>query len=378
MRVRDDEALPERLTTALGGRDTISRGIDPAMPRLSADRAGVLVERVLVSCGAFVGNARSVASALVGAELIGQAGHGLCRLPTYAAQVASGKVDGRALPTVDNPRPALALIDAADGFAFPALDLAVDILPALARETGVAAASIRRSHHAGALGLFVERIAESGCGVLALANTPAAIAPWGAGEPLFGTNPIAFAMPAADQRPIVVDLSLSTAARGKVLSARQRDEAIPMGWALDHRGENTTDPEKALEGSMLPIGNAKGAVLAMAVELLAVGLAGGRFGWEASSFFAAEGEASGTGQLLIAFDPTAFGSHAEERAAALVERVEGSGGRVPGRRRQALRERITSEGIHLGASFDREMMAFAAVAPAWERIRADFRWDAEQ
>ncbi len=347
------------------------------MPRLTVARARDLAERVLVSCGTYVENARSVASALVGAELVGQAGHGLRRLPTYAAQVASGKVDGRARPRIERPRPALAMIDAADGFAFPALDRTVEVLPALARETGVAAASIRRSHHAGALGLFVERIAESGCGALAFANTPAAIAPWGSGEPLFGTNPIAFATPAADQSPIVVDLSLSRAARGKVLSARQRGDSIPVGWAVDRCGDATTDPAKALDGSMLPIGDAKGAVLAMAVELLAVGLAGGRFGWEAGSFFAAEGEPSGTGQLLIAFDPTAFGGHAAERAAALVERVEGSGGRVPGRRRQALRERIASEGIAVDASFDREMMAFDAVAAAWDRIRTDFLEDFE-
>ena len=343
------------------------------MPSLSPSRAQELVTRVLVSCGTLEKNARSVASALVGAELIGQTGHGLRRLPSYASQAASGKVDGRARPRLKRTRPAVAAIDAANGFAYPALDLALETLPKLASVSGIAAAGIRRSHHVGALGLVVERLAEAGCGALAFTNTPAGIAPWGANEPAFGTNPIAFGMPAVGQAPIVVDLSLSRVARGKVLEARQRGDPIPEGWAMDRRGRPTTDPAEALAGSMLPIGDAKGAALAMAVELLAAGLTGSRFGWEAGSFFTAGGGPPGCGQLLLAFDPTAFGGIAAQRAADLAARIEQDGNaRLPGRRRQALRETIAAEGIAVEPSLEREMLAFEAVAPVWRGIRSSF------
>ncbi len=343
------------------------------MPKLPPLVVRDLVVRVLVSCDTHADNAQAVASALVGAELIGQAGHGLRRLPTYAAQAASGKVDGRARPRLEQTHSAVVQIDAADGFAYPALDVAVDVLPAHARKVGLAGACIRRSHHAGALGLVVERLAETGCGSLAFANTPAAIAPWGDSEPAFGTNPIAFAMPVEGQPPIVVDLSLSKGARGKVMVARQQGKPIPEGWALDRSGQPTTDPARALEGSMLPIGDAKGAALALVVEMLAAGLAGARFGWEAGSFFKSEGDPPGTGQLVLAFDPAAFGGQALARAAELANRIEASGSaRLPGRRRQETRERVAAEGIRVDASFDREMMAFPAVADAWMPVRGEF------
>ena len=347
------------------------------MPGLAPPLARDLAARVLVSCGTSAENARSVASAMVAAELIGQAGHGLRRLPTYAAQAASGKVDGHAKPRLAQSRSAVAVIDAANGFAYPALDLAVEALPALARKAGVASACIRRSHHAGALGLVVERLAEANCCALAFANTPAAIPPWGSSTPLFGTNPIAFAMPVAEQLPVVVDLSLSKAARGKVMAARQRGESIPEGWALDRQGRATTDPSAALDGAMLPIGDAKGSALAVAVELLAAGLVGASFGWEAGSFFTSEGDPPGCGQLLVAFDPSAYGGEAPKRAAEFARRIEAAeGARLPGRRRQALRERIAAEGIPVDRSLDREMMAFEAVAPVWSRFRGEFFADA--
>jgi (2R)-3-sulfolactate dehydrogenase (NADP+) len=318
------------------------------MPVLTLDQARQLVAQTLMRCRTSADNAAAVARALVAAEADGLKGHGLSRVPSYAAQAKVGKVDGFATPSLARPRPAVFAIDAANGFAYPALDAAVAALPDIARATGVAAASIRRSHHCGAAGHPVERLAEAGLTAVMFANTPAAIAPWGGSRAVFGTNPVAFGCPMSGRPPMVVDLSLSTVARGNILAARQRGERIPEGWALDRAGRPTTDPEAALAGTMLPMGGAKGTALALMVEVLAAGLTGANFAAEASSFLDAEGPPPpGTGQLIIAFDPAAFaGPDALARVAALAAVIEAQpGARLPGARRLEARQKAQAEGI---------------------------------
>ena len=233
------------------------------MTTLSPAEAEALVADALRRSRVGSAQAASVARALVAAETAGQSGHGLRRIAAYAAQAKAGKVDGMAVPEALEARASTLRIDARHGFAFPAFDLAVERLPALARASGIAAAPIRRSHHAGVLGLTVERFAAQGLVALMMANSPGAMAPWGGRRALMGTNPIAFAAPLPEGEPVVVDLSLSEVARGKVMAARQRGEAIPEGWALDREGRPTTDAEAALAGSMVPAGGAKGAALAL-------------------------------------------------------------------------------------------------------------------
>ncbi|HVL73270.1 MAG TPA: Ldh family oxidoreductase [Beijerinckiaceae bacterium] len=315
------------------------------MPALSLSEAQDLVAAALVRCRTGEDNARSVARALVAAEADGLKGHGLSRVPTYAAQAKAGKVDGFAVPALSRLRPGVVAIDAAHGFAYPALDAAVAALPEAARAQGLAAAAIRRSHHCGAAGHPVERLAEAGLVALLFANTPAAIAPWGGAKAVFGTNPIAFACPLPDAPPIVVDLSVSKVARGNILAAKQKGEAIPEGWALDEAGRPTTDPEAALKGTMLPLGDAKGTALALMVELLAAGLTGANFAAEASSFLDAEGPPPGTGQLILAFDPGAFGGGPARFAALARAIADQPGARLPGARRLALRRKAQAEGL---------------------------------
>ena len=291
-------------------------------------------------------NAASVAGALLAAELAGQTGHGLRRVEAYAAQARAGKVDGHATPTLERARPGALRLDAAHGFAYPALDLAIEALPEAARETGIAMAGIRRSHHCGVAGVTVERLAEAGLVALMFANAPAAIAPWGGRTPLFGTDPIAFAAPIEGADPVVVDVSLSKVARGKLMAAKQRGDAIPEGWALAPDGASTTDPTEGMAGTMVPMGDAKGATLAIMVEMLCAGLTGARYAHEATSFFDAEGGPPGVGQLLIAIDPAAFGPGATTRFATLAEAIEGvENARLPGRRRQALRAEYQRDGV---------------------------------
>jgi len=292
-------------------------------------------------------NARSVARALVAAEADGLKGHGLARLPTYLQMVRSGKIDGRARPSATRPHPGALAVDAAHGFACPALDLAVEQLPAIAIGQGIAVAPIRRSNHCGAAGLPCEALARKGLVAMLFANTPSAIAPWGGRRPVFGTNPIAFAAPLDGREPVVVDLALSKVARGPIVAAKQRGETIPEGWALDPDGNATTDPEQALLGTMVPLGDAKGAALAFMVEILAGCLPGANLAFEASSFLDGRGPPPATGQLLLAIDPAALG-HATfgGRTAALIGAInEQPGTRLPGARRLAMRARSARDGI---------------------------------
>ncbi|MBV9517453.1 MAG: Ldh family oxidoreductase [Hyphomicrobiales bacterium] len=301
--------------------------------------------------GAARPNAASVARALVAAEADGLQGHGLTRLASYLEMLHSGKVDGSAVPKGTRPRPAVLSIDAAQGFAYPALDLAIDELPALARQQGIGVAPIRRSNHCGVAGHHAERLAEAGLVALVFANTPSAIAPWGGSEPAFGTNPIAFAAPLAGRPPAVVDLSVSKVARGNIIAAKRKGEPIPKGWALNAHGHETTDPDAALAGTMVPMADAKGAALAFMVEVLAACLVGANLAFEASTFFDGKGPPPETGQLIIAIDPAGLG-HARfaERMAALCARIEAQdGARLPGARRLSLRAASRRDGIAVGA-----------------------------
>ena len=331
------------------------------MSVLSIAEAETLVVDTLTRCRTSAENAASVARALVAAEADGLKGHGLSRLPSYAAQAKAGKVNGFALPVVTRPRPALVAIDAANGFAYPALHAAVAALPDVARREGLAAAAVRRSHHCGAAGHPVERLAEAGLVALMFANTPAAIAPWGGSVGIFGTNPVAFACPLQARAPLVIDLSLSKVARGNILAAKQKGERIPEGWALDARGKPTTDPDAALRGTMLPFGDAKGTVLALMVELLAAGLTGANFAAEASSFLDAEGAPPATGQLIVAFDLAALGGEAAAarftRLAAMIETQAPA--RIPGVRRLIARRKAAAEGLTIPDSLIAEILAIS-------------------
>ena len=303
-------------------------------------------------------NARSVARALVLAEADGLKGHGLSRVPMYARQSKVGKVDGNAVPTLVREKPALIAVNATNGFAYPAIELAETVIPYAARDQAVAAASIHRSHHCGAAGHPVERLAEAGLVALMFVNTPSAIAPWGGSKAVFGTNPVAFACPLPGRPPLVIDLSLSKVARGNIMTAKQHGEQIPEGWALDADGRPTTDPDAALAGTMVPMGDAKGTALALMVELLAAGLTGANFAAEASSYLDDKGPPPGTGQLIVAFHPAAFSSNAVERFGLLAQSIEEQrGARLPGARRLKLRQKAKTEGLPISDMLLKEIEA---------------------
>jgi (2R)-3-sulfolactate dehydrogenase (NADP+) len=306
-----------------------------------------LARRALENAGTAAAAAASVANALARVEADGLASHGLARIPAYCAQVRSGKVDGRAEPKLVPLGPSGARVDAGFGFAFPALDLAIEAAVERAGKTCAAAVAVTRSHHFGVAGHHVERVAERGLIGLIVGNSPGGIAPWGGRRALLGTNPIAFACPRRDAPPLVIDVSLAKVARGKVMLAAQRGEPIPGDWALDAEGQPTTDAKAALAGTMLPSGDAKGAALALMVEILAAALTGANFAAEASSFFDDEGAPPGVGQCLIALDPGPFSDgRFLDRLEVLLGMIAAEpGARLPGARRLALRHKAAECGI---------------------------------
>lgn len=328
---------------------------------LSTAELHALAVNILVAHNTSAANAKSVADALIAAEVDGQKGHGASRLPSYAAQAKSGKVDGHAAPRVVSEAAGAVRIDVANGFAYPAMELARRELAERIKNCGIAAASLFRSHHFGQAGYHVEQVAEQGFIGLAFGNSPKAIAPWGGNQGLFGTNPIAFAAPRRQEAPLVIDLSLSKVARGKVMVAAKEGRAIPEGWALDADGNATTDPQAAMAGTMVPMGDAKGAALVLMVEILAAALTGAHFGYEASSFFTADGAPPGVGQTLLALDPSVLsGGTFDDRLELLISAILAQDGtRLPGSRRLNARNQAAENGIELSGQLFAELSELA-------------------
>ncbi|MET0173673.1 MAG: Ldh family oxidoreductase [Agrobacterium vaccinii] len=315
--------------------------------KFSIAQAEEFVSSIFEKNGVLPENARSVARALIAAEAAGQGGHGIRRLSAYISQLRVGKIDGQAKPVASQPRPAVLSVDACHGYAYPAIDMVVERLPAIARTQGIALGVIGRSHHAGVMALTVERFADQGLVAFMVANAPASMAPWGGIKPLYGTNPIAFAAPVEGADPLVIDLALSKVARGRIMAARQKGETIPDDWALDSSGRPTTDPDEAIKGTMSPAGDAKGAALALMVEVMAAGLTGGNFGFQASSLLDDTGTAPSLGHTIIAIDPTIAGDHVfAKRLALMAAEIEGQeNARLPGRRSQGIRKQSLENGI---------------------------------
>jgi (2R)-3-sulfolactate dehydrogenase (NADP+) len=304
---------------------------------MSHDALRSLALRAMLARGFGAAEAATTVDALLDAERDDLPSHGLSRLPFYLDQAASGKVSASAIPILDIDG-AVVRVDAGYGLAFPAVSKGLAAGFRQVRETGLVAISIARSHHFGVAGAPVEAAAREGLVAMAFSNAPSAMAPWGGNRPLFGTNPIAFACPRQESDPLLIDLSLSRVARGKVMLAKKQAREIPEGWALDIEGRPTTDADAALAGSMIPAGDAKGAALALMVEVITAGLAGSHFGFQASSFFEAEGEPPSIAQLILLFDPARFYAGFLEHVEALFAAMQAQPGvRLPGERRFRLR-----------------------------------------
>lgn len=316
----------------------------------SHEELHTLVEAALTRAGATSAQARATALALVAAEASGLPSHGLSRVAMYVGHLKAGRVIGDAVPVIKNQRASAVLIDAANGFAFLACRMAVDEAIARASQTGIAIAAVTNSHHFGMASYHLDAVARAGMVGIACGNSPAAMPAAGGKRPIFGTNPIAATFPRKGNVPVSIDLSLSEVARGKLMVAAKKGEAIPLGWALDADGNPTTDPKKGMEGSMLPMGGVKGAMLALMVELLVTTLTGAHFGAEADTFFVDEGNQPRLGQAFIVIDPAALGGTAvyhERIEALLAAMLVDEGVRLPGQRRFDRMAKADASGVEV-------------------------------
>lgn len=320
------------------------------MPRFAPADLEALAARALVRAGASPAMAAQTAAALVAADAQGLASHGVVRVPQYATHLGNGRASGGAVPRIVHERPAALLIDAGGGLAFEACALAIREAIQRATTTGVAFATVTNSHHFGAASFHLVPAAAAGMVALAFGNSPSAMPMPGGKRALFGTNPIAAAFPRRAAPPLVVDLSLSEVARGKLMVAAKKGESIPLGWALDRDGQPTTDPAAGLAGMMVPMGGAKGAMLALVVELLCCTLTGAAFGFEADSFFVDEGNRPRLGQAFLVVDPGALAGRAvyDERIETLITAMlDDADVRLPGVRRQKLAHAAAELGIDI-------------------------------
>lgn len=319
-----------------------------ATETLSLTDIETLAYDALVAAGTSPENARPLAVATAMTEADGVASHGLAYVPIYAGHVDCGKVDGKAVPVLSQPRPAVVAVDAATGFAHAAIDKGFEALIPLAREQGVAVLAVKNSYNCGVLGVHTQRLAQAGLLGFGFTNAPASIAPSGGAKPVLGTNPISIAAPGANGEALVlIDQSASTIAKSEVMKHSREGKAVPEGWVLDVDGNPTTDPDAGLKGSMVPSGGYKGVGIALMVEMMAAAMTGASLGTEASPFSGPVGGPPKTGQFFIAIDPvaTSAGSFAERITSLVASIRDQDGARLPGDGRAKARAKAASEGV---------------------------------
>ncbi|WP_299932119.1 Ldh family oxidoreductase [uncultured Pelagimonas sp.] len=304
--------------------------------------------RALVAAGTSLENARPLAVATAATEADGISSHGLAYIPIYCEHVQCGKVDGQAVPQLKTTAPSVITVDAATGFAHPAIDMGFDALIPLARSQGIAVLAVKNSYNCGVLGYHTQRLAKAGLLGLGFTNAPASIAPSGGFKPVVGTNPFSIAAPGPGGEPaVLIDQSASTIAKSEVMKHAREGKPIPVGWALDAEGQPTTDPAVGLKGSMAPSGGYKGVGTALMVELMAAALTGATLGIDASPFSGTAGGPPRTGQFFIAIDPQAT---SDGGFAALVARLVDTfhaqdGARLPGDGRNQRRIQARVDGV---------------------------------
>jgi LDH2 family malate/lactate/ureidoglycolate dehydrogenase len=262
---------------------------------------------VFRACGLTDADAAIVADALVEADLTGSDAHGMFRLAQYARALREGRVNPRPDLRLIRGGPATAVVDGDNGMGHLVMTFAAEQAVAIARETGVAWVGSRNSNHAGAAGVYAAiPLAHRMIGIYGAASSANHMAPWGGAEPLMGTNPIAVAIPAGEEAPIILDIATSVASFGTVREHALQGLPIPEGWVIDRAGMPITDARRATQGTLLPIGSHKGSGLSLMIGILAGVLNGAAFGRDVRDFRTDATRAGNTGQFVIALDVARF------------------------------------------------------------------------
>jgi len=325
----------------------------------------------LRACGLPERDADITARAMIEADLTGADAHGIFRLASYVKVLRQGRINPKANMRVVNRGPATALIDGDNGMGHLVMSFAAETAVEIARESGVAWVGARRSNHAGAAGIYAAIPLRHGMiGLYAACSSANHMAPTGGAEPLLGTNPLAVAIPAGREPPIILDIATSVIAFGAVRTAALQGQQIPEGWMIDPAtGKPLTDPARGSHGLMAPIGGYKGAGLALVIGLLAAVLNGAAFGRDVSDFNQDKGGETNTGQFVIALDiarfmpPDAFAAEVDRhigefKASARLPGFDAI--RLPGAERLRRREQRSRDGVSLADVLVKQLDALAA------------------
>lgn len=266
--------------------------------------------QALVRAGAQTPDARLTAEGLVAADLRGVHSHGVVRTGIYVTRLEHGSINRHASERVVRDVGPVVVVDADAGLGIATVARAMDTAVDRARMQGVGVVGVRNSNHCGILAWPAMRALRSNMIGIALSNADATVAPWGARTKYLGTNPVAVAVPASREPPIVLDMATSMVAHGRVRAAAARGEAIPAGWAIDTDGRMTTDPHQALKGALLPLGGPKGSGLALVIDLLAGLLTGAFSGPMITPLYERLDRAQQLGHLCMALSVEAFSDFA--------------------------------------------------------------------
>ncbi|XAH24228.1 Ldh family oxidoreductase [Xylophilus sp. GW821-FHT01B05] len=299
---------------------------------IAGDRLQRFTAAALTQVGLPPQDAAKVAALMVEADLQGSDGHGIIRLPQYVQRIQAGGINVRPDIRVVQERAAMAVVDGDNGMGHLVVSRAVELAIEKARGAGVAWVGTRASNHAGPASLYARMpVAHDMIGLYFAVGNANHMPPWGGMEMLLSTNPIAAGIPAGDEPAVVLDMATTVAAYGKVKAKAKRGEAMPEGWMIDRQGRPLTDPTRAHEGFLLPIGGHKGYGLALIVGLLAGTLQGAAMGREVVDFNADHVTPTNTGQAILVIDLAAFGGAGPFKAAvdALVRDIRSSE-RLPG------------------------------------------------
>ena len=279
----------------------------PDEARVPAAQLAAFVARAFIAAGLPEGDAQAIAGLMVEADLRGSDTHGVIRLALYVRRLHAGGINAKPNIRLVSDRASVALIDGDNGLGHLVMRRAAALAIEKAKTTGIGWVGTRMSNHAGPAALYVTMpLDHDMVGLYFAVGSNNHLPPWGGSESLLGTNPMAVAVPALNEPPIVLDMAPTVAAYGKVRLKAQRGEAMPVGWMIDREGKPLTDPKRADEGHLLPIGDYKGYGLSLIIALLAGALNRAVVGREVIDFVKETGKATNTGQAIMALSIEAF------------------------------------------------------------------------
>ena len=280
----------------------------PGQPLVGVTEIKGFVTQVLASVGIPAEDATQVAALMAEADARGGNAHGVFRLPQYVDQIQSGGINARPNIQILSDRTSAALIDGDNALGHLVMKRATDLAIDKARRCGIAWVGTQHSNHAGPAQLYPRMAAEQDMiGLYFCVGNTNLVPPWGGTEVLLSSNPIAIAVPALKYPSIVLDMATTNTAFGKVRLKAQRNEPMPEGWMIDRQGQPLTDPKRASEGFLVPIGGPKGYGLALMICLLAGTLNGAAFGRDVVDYTMDTKTPSNTGQVILAVDIATFG-----------------------------------------------------------------------